>query len=260
MKTNIARSLRTVKSVITANSPVLLVGATITGVVATGVLAAKAGYKARGIVQEELDLRAKNFDDTPLETKEIAKLTWLCYASPVLTGASTIASCLGLHMIHTKRHAALAGLYAITSGKLEDYKDEAEKLLGTKKTQQLNDVVAQKSADDHGFVNNELTLVEGGSELCYDDWSGRWFMSNMAQISQAMNEVNAMLLDEGELDLNTVYDRLGLTPLPMGTEFGWTKNDKLKRIDLTYGNITSKDGRPAIAITFRHEPKPELGR
>lgn len=260
MNVNIARSLRTVKSVITANSPVLLVGATITGVVATGVLAAKAGYKARGIVVEEEEKRAFQELSEPLTTQEIAKLTWLCYASPVLTGASTIASCMGLHMIHTKRHAALAGLYAITSGKLDDYKEEAEKLLGTKKGQQLNDVMAQKAVDKNDLsINNELTLVEGGSELCFDEWSGRWFMSNMAQINQALNETNALFIDEGELDLNTFYDRLGLSPIPMGTHFGWAK-PKVNRLNLMYGSVTSKDGRPAIAITFRDEPKPELGR
>ena len=41
-KFNLNRGLKTVRSVITANSPVLLVGATITGVVATGILSAIA--------------------------------------------------------------------------------------------------------------------------------------------------------------------------------------------------------------------------
>ena len=49
-KFNISRSMKTVKSVVTANSPVLLLGTAIAGVVTTAVVSARAGYKARGIV------------------------------------------------------------------------------------------------------------------------------------------------------------------------------------------------------------------
>lgn len=258
MNLNISRSLRTVKSVITANSPVLLVGATITGVIATGVLSAKAGYKARGIIDEEKARRAMQETATDLTPQDKFSLTWLCYAAPVLTGASTIASCLGVHLIHTKRHAALAGLYAITSGKLDDYKEEAEKLLGTKKSQQLTDTMAQKSSDGHPLVNNEVVITDGGTELCYDEWSGRWFMSSIALIDKAVNEANSLFVDEGELDLNTFYDRLGLSPLPMGTHLGWSRA-KNRSVTVMYGSINSPQGKPAISISFRNEPKPELG-
>ncbi len=253
-KFDISRGLRTVKTVITANSPVLLVGATITGVVATGVLAAKAGYKARGIVDEAQAEKGPE----PLTTQEKAQLTWLCYAVPAVTGVSTIASCMGVHLIHTKRHAALAGLYAITAGKLDDYKDMAEEALTGKKKQEFNDRMAQKSADASGFDIREVVLVPGGSELCYDDWTGRYFMSSMSEIQRAVNEVNAMLIDEGELDLNTFYDRIGLTNIPSGLDFGWSKA-KTDKIVLNYGNVNAPDGRPAIAISFRNDPRPGLG-
>lgn len=254
-KFNINRSLKTVKSVITANSPVLLVGATITGIVATGVLSAKAGYKARGIV----DAAQAEKGPEPLTTQEKVSLTWLCYAVPAVTGASTVASCLGIHFVHNKRHAALAGLYAVTAGKLDDYKDEIESALGVKKQQEFNDRMAQKSADGSPLINNEVIMTSNGTELCYDDWTGRWFHSNMNSIASAVNEVNAILIDEGELDLNTFYDRLGLTSIPQGTDFGW-QHSNVPKLALIYGNITAPDGRPAIAISFRDAPKPKLGR
>lgn len=254
-KIKINRSLRTVKSVITANSPVLLVGATITGIVATGVLSAKAGYKARGIV--DAAQAEKGPDAEPLSFQEKTQLTWLCYAVPAVTGVSTVASCMGVHFIHTKRHAALAGLYAVTAGKLDDYKDEIESALGVKKQQEFNDRMAQKSADSN-LVNNEVVITGAGSELCYDDWSGRYFTSSMNGIDSVVNEVNGILIDEGELDLNTFYDRLGLTSIPMGSDFGW-QHSNTPKLNLIHGSITSPDGRPAIAISFRDAPKPKLG-
>ena len=255
-KLNLNRGLKTVKSVITANSPVLLVGATITGVVATGVLAARGGYKARGIVDAA---QAEKGPENPLTTQEKVQLTWLCYAPAALAGAGSISSCLGVHFVHTKRFAELAGLYAVTSGKLDNMKDEVEEMLTGKKKQDLDDRLAQKSADNSGFVNNEVVITQTGTELCYDDWTGRWFTSNMNAISAAVNEANALLIDEGELDLNTFYDRLGITNIPMGTDFGW-QHSKTGKLSLIYGNITAPDGRPAIAISFRDAPQPKLGR
>lgn len=256
-KLNFNRSLRTVKSVITANSPVLLVGATITGIVATGVLSAKAGYKARGIV--DAAQAEKGPDAEPLTLQEKTQLTWLCYAVPAVTGVSTVASCMGVHFIHTKRHAALAGLYAVTAGKLDDYKDEIESALGVKKQQEFNDRMAQKSADGSPLINNEVVMTENGTELCYEEFTGRWFHSNMNNIATALNDCNGILIDEGELDLNTVYDRLGLPNTIIGTDFGW-QHSNTGKLAFIYGSVNAPDGRPAIAISFRDEPLPKLGR
>ena len=122
---NISSSIKTVKNLVTANSPVLLVGAAITGVVATGVLAAKGGYKARGII----DNYTAETGETPDLQKQV-QLTWLCYAAPAVTGASTILSVVGVHTIHTKRHAALAGLYAVANNRLDVVQVNAGVVLG----------------------------------------------------------------------------------------------------------------------------------
>lgn len=252
---NLSKSLNTARTIITANSPVLLVGTAIAGVVTTGVLAARGGYKARGIVDEAEGRYKDVLPEATLSTQEKVQLTWLCYAVPGVTGASTIASVVGVHTIHTKRHAALAGLYAVTSGKLDDYKDKAEELLGTKKTQALNDALGQQSADRHPLVDHEVIILEGGNELCHDDWSGRWFMGSVPIIEKAIYEVNLQLVESGEASLNDFYDHVGLHPIPMGVNFGWNG----AKIEPRFGNITASNGKPAISISFRTEPKDNLG-
>jgi len=172
---NLASYVRTAKSVITANSPVLLLGTTIAGVATTGVLAAKAGYKARGIV-DEAEGRYKGQDDeefVELTAQEKAQLTWLCYATAGISGAGTIAAAVGTHTIHTKRANAMAALYAVTSNKLDDMTEKAEELLGPKKTQEFRDGVAQKQVNRDPLEDNELQMLEDGTEICYDEWSGR---------------------------------------------------------------------------------------
>lgn len=257
MKLNISSGVKTLRTVITANSPVLLVGTAVAGVFATGFLAAKGGYDARGIIEEAKAARDLEEKSEPLSMQEKASLTWLCYAAPALTGASTIASVVGVHTIHTKRHAALAGLYAITSTKLDDYTEKAEEMLGAKKTQALNDAVAQKAVSRHSpdFENAEVVMVDGGSELCYDDWTGRWFMGSVAKIESAVNNINRKLLSEGDASLNDFYDHLGLPPVAMGHTFGWSGEE----INVRLGSTITKDGQAAISFWFHTNPKDNLG-
>lgn len=257
MNLNISSAVKNVKTVITANSPVLLVGTAVAGVVATGILAAKGGYNARGIIDEHQALMDESEQSRELTLQEKVQLTWLCFAPPVFTGASTIASVVGVHTIHTKRHAALAGLYAVTTTKLDDYTEKAEEMLGAKKTQALNDSVAQKQLDRHPekFENAEVMMVSDGTELCYDEWSGRWFMGSVPRIEKAVNEINRRLIDEGDASLNDFYDALGLGPIAMGQTFGWSG----AKIEPRFGSVTSPDGRPAISVWFQDNPKENLG-
>lgn len=248
---NLTSAVRTARSVVTANSPVLLVGTAIAGVVTTGILAARAGYKARGIIDE-----AEQNSSEPLTNQDRFRLTWLCYASPAIVGASTIASVVGVHTIHTKRHAALAGLYAVTTGKLDDYREKAEELLGSKKTQQLNDAVAQKSVDGAPFETSEVIITQGGDQLCYDEWSGRYFYSSVAMIERGVGLINMQLVEAGDASLNEYYDAIGLTPIPMGLRFGWSGT----KLEPRFGSVTTPDGRAAVAVWFHEEPKEGLGR
>lgn len=253
---SVSSGIKTLKNVITANSPVLLVGTSVAGVVTTGILSAMAGYKARGIVDEKERELGR---DTTLQEK--AQLTWLCYAVPAVTGASSIAACIGVHTIHTKRHAAMAGLYAITANKLDDYRDKAEELLGPKKTEALNKEIAQSRIDaspteSNDFGGSNQVILAGGKELCYDEWSGRYFYGDMPMIQEAFAQANHQIRAEGELSLNTFYDFIGLPSIQPGTEFGWSGGT----IDARFGSCVSEDGRPAISFWFHQEPKPNLGR
>lgn len=254
---NIASYVKTAKSVITANSPVLLLGTTIAGVVTTGVLAAKAGWKARGIAEEEIKRRFEEEDEFhSLTTQDVARLTWQCYTLPAISGASSIASAVGIHTIHTKRANAMAALYAVTSNKLDDMTEKAEALLGPKKTQQLQNEVAQKAIDRDPFnPDSEVLMTDDGTELCYDDWSGRYFMGSMQKLESAINDVNRLLIDDGSARLNDFYDYLGLKPIPMGDSFGWSGT----KIEARFGAVTATDGRPAISIWFHEAPKDKLG-
>lgn len=247
---NLSSTIRTAKSIVTANSPVLLVGAAVTGIVTTGILAARGGYKARGILDEESDGEPDTLD---LTTK--VRLTWLCYVPPVLTGATAIASVVGVHTIHTKRHAALAGLYAMTSAKLDDVQEKAEELLGPKKTQQLRDDLAQKSVDRDNVGDHEVYIVDEGNQLMKDEFSGRYFMGSVPIVEQAFLKINHQLREDGDASVNDLYAFVGLPPVPMGEDFGWSG----QQIEPSFGSATTKDGRSAVSFSFLQAPKSGMG-
>lgn len=247
---NLSSAIRTAKSVLTANSPVLLVGTAVAGIVTTGILAAKGGYKARGIIDE-----AQSGTSEPLTTQDKVQLTWLCYAAPAVTGVSTIASVVGVHTIHTKRHAALAGLYAVTTSKLDDYREKAEEMLGSKKTQELNNVLGQQSVDRDPIENHEVIITGGGSELCYDDWSGRYFYGSVSTVEKAISVINMKLVESGDASLNDYYEHIGLPSIPMGDSFGWSG----MKLEPRFGTVTTPDGRAAVSVWFHKEPKDNMG-
>lgn len=267
---NLASYVKTAKTVITANSPVLLLGTTIAGVATTAVLSAKAGWNARGIVDDE---RAKRYasPEPPYDTfydykhefetavpeltpQEVVKLTWPQFAIPLISASGTIAAAVGTHTIHTKRAHAMSALYAVTSHQLDDMSERAEELLGPKKAQQLKDDLAQRNADR--FQNEddcEILLTGDGTELCHDAFTGRWFMSSIQKMEGVINELNRMLVDGEDVDLNEFYTQIGLDAIPMGQYVGWGPP---ARVEGVFGSVLHrKEGRSAIDVTFRPAPK-----
>src|SRR5436190_24146977 len=100
---NLASYVKTAKSVITANSPVLLLGTTIAGVVTTGVLAAKAGWNARGIVDQAQAERDSYETSAPLTTQALVRLTWQCYTLPPLAASVSTAPAIAGRLVSTDR-------------------------------------------------------------------------------------------------------------------------------------------------------------
>lgn len=270
-KINLGGALKSAKTVITANSPQLLVGAALVGIVSTGVLAAKGGYKARGIIDEAEAARAQHelnpetgevdeLPGEPLTLTEKVQLTWLCYAAPGVAAASSIAAVVGLHGIHTKRHASMAALYAVSQNKLDDYREKAEELLGSKKAQTLNDHMAQKSVD--GDPPNEdysdVVITGRGNELMQDGFSKRYFLSDVPSVEIAFAKLAGKIESGGDASLNDYYDLIGMEPLndaDIGLRYGWSGTAPQPR----FGATNTPDGRSAVVVSFHKEPKDNLG-
>jgi hypothetical protein len=243
------------------NSPTILSGAAIAGVITTAILTAKATLKA----SQQLDdaSLAKNAGKESKEgwedltRREIAETCWKTYAPAGLSGAATIACIVGANQIGLRRNAALLGAYTLADTAFREYKDEVLAQLGETKEQKVRDGIAKKQLEENP-VTNTTVIVGGGDQLCYDSLTGRYFRGDIETIRQAANEINRSIVGGNMYaSQNEFYGFLGLGPVTLGDELGWNLDNF---IDLVFSSHLADDGRPCLAIGYKSLPRKDYGK
>ena len=246
------------------HAPIILTGAAVAGTVNTTVLASRASWLAAERVQADINDKLDtllDYDAVPPESfefptlKEKFFLVWPLYIPVVISAAGTIGCVLGVNAIHTRRYAALMGLYNLTDTALREYKDQVEELLGPKKAEKIEDAVTQARVDKNPVSSSEVFLTGKGEVLCYETISGRYFNSDMETLRRAQNDANAQIISDMYFSLNELWDLFGLKPTSFGEDVGWNL-DIL--IDLRFAGTISDDGRPCIAVEYKNPPKPRF--
>jgi len=222
------------------HSPAILSAIGISGTIITAYLSAKAAYKASKVVSV-----AENEAKAPIPFKEKVKLTWPLYIPPVITGTATVTCIVLATRIGSRRTAALASAYSISDKAFTEYKEKIVEQIGAKKEQAVRDSIAQDR------VNNQQAVIVsgGGTVLCYETYTGRYFQSDMESIKKAQNTINAMMLRENEANLNDFYYLLGLPQTSHSGYIGWT-SDRL--LELNFSVVMAPEGKPCIAFEYNY--------
>lgn len=209
---------------IAQHSSAILSGCAVAGVVGTTILTAKAAPQAEDILLEEKYER----DDRQVPIIDAIKLTWKVYLPVVLLGTATIGCIIGSSAQSSARNAALASAYGIASATLSEYKDKVVEVIGEKKEQEIRD----KIADDHMKANppreKDIVPTDKGNTLCFDRLSGRYFYSDIEYINRCVVDLNRLLIADDWVDLNWLYDRLGLENVGMGDSLGWHSGQEVE--------------------------------
>lgn len=214
----------------------ILLGCTIVGVISTGVTAWRNAPKAKEI----LDSHKKAMEEIPEENKEERKQEVIdtvkevapLVLPPVILGAATIATAVGGHTASSKQIAALSAAYNFSEKALSDYTEKAKEMLGDKKAQAIKDEVNKDKTGESVPANTNIIKTGNGFHTpCFDVASGRFFYSSAEKIKQACNSVNHQIMDEYFVSLNELYDALGLPPITLGEELGFTIDGGLIDID-----------------------------
>lgn len=240
--------LKQIGKFVDSNSPVILTGMGLAGMITTVVFGIKATPKAGKIIKcEESQL------ERPLTKVEIVKHTWKCYIPTVAMGAASAACIIGGQSVSLRRNAALAGLYAFTDNTLKEYQDKVIETVGEKKNADIIDGMAKDIVDQNPV--NELNVIRaGGDHLCYDPLTGRYFRSDIELINRAVNNLNKCLIDDRYETLNDFYYLLGLPEVDsiVGEDLGWN-TDKL--LNLGFSSQLASNGEPCIVLRYDVAPK-----
>lgn len=253
--TSVVTLVKGARKVILDNSPSILTGIAVAGVVSTAIMAVRVTPLALASLQEEALKRIEDGDGsffismfTPWER---IQLTWKHYIPAAAIGGMTIACVIGANSINTRRQAALIGAYSLTETAFKEYREKIAETIGAGKEQKVRDILVQERIDANPVSTREVIITGNGNVLCYDTLSGRYFESDMESLRKAQNDINALTINEMYASQNDFYRAVGLPINGYGEEFGWTTDVML---ELSFSTALSEDNRPCIAINYRMSP------
>lgn len=223
------------------NSPSLLFGAGVVGMVGSTVLACRATLK----MHEVLDHAKDNIDTAnDLEHAEYSEhdrsrdmyLIYVqtsvkivrAYAPAIVVGGLSVAALTRSHIILTRRNAALTAAYAALEKGFAEYRARVVDKYGEEEDRNLR------------YAGHTVTTQEPGKKKVRELKAGvigpsiyaRWFNADSASWNNDPNVnyfflkcqqdyANDMLKARGHLFLNEVYDLLGMPRSEAGAVVGW---------------------------------------
>lgn len=255
---NITGIVKVGRNFIMAHRPELLLGAAVTSSVGGAILAAKGGYEARGIVDEERarrNLEPGYIKGGPAEltVKEKIQLTWLCYLPAAVTVTTSVGSIGGLHLVHVKEKRALA---TAALAAIEEVKEESKQFLKDNTVGAMSNEEKEKVLDERAKNGDSVVVEYADGEveeryLVRDGRTGRDIYSNKRLIEEAMLTVNNYIARHGDCDLNSFYENAGFDTTLDGEDWGWSG----AWVDLQWDTTVRDDGRPVRRFVFRAAPK-----
>ena len=236
------------------HSNAILTVTSATGVIGTVIFCIRDTRKATLVIDQ---LKAEKEEAGEELTKgEIFKTVAPIYAPTIVSGGLTIGMICLNGRTNAKRSALMASLYSGSQAALQEYSDKVAEKFGEKKEREVRDEIAEKHVHEHPLDGSEV-VVGRGTCLCYDDWSDRYFMSDMETIKSTQNKVNhAIIAGDMWATLNDFYFELGMKPMKGGNKIGFNVDNL---VELSFTTCMSDDGRPCLVMTHMHEPVPYRG-
>jgi len=248
----LTRSYKDLARALNKNSPTILTGLGVAGLITTVIFAIKATPKALEIIEREKEFRYDEYGDGSIEPSEIVVLTWQCYIPSLVMGAATIGCIIGANHIHLRRNAALASLFSITETTLREYQAQVRETIGEKKEEMIRGEIAQKHLDETPANQQNVIITGKGDYLCFDEFSKRYFRSDIEKIRQAINEFNYRLIRSQWLSINEFYDLIGLEPIELGDEHGWMAERHI--LEPKFSTKLATDQEPCLVMDYITKP------
>lgn len=227
------------------HAPAILTSVGAAGVLSTAVLAVRATPHAMSVIWD-----AESGGDVATPVDKV-KLTWRLYLPAAASGVLAITAIIAAHNTHTKRNAALMSAYTLAERAYQEYREEVIQQQGENTDRKIKENVAEKRMDDDPVTNNQVIITGSGESLCYDSISGRYFKSDIETIRKAQNDINYSVLNHMYVSHNDFYRAIGLDPVALGEELGWTTSNTM---EIDFSSHLSDDGRPCLYLDYAVAP------
>ena len=237
------------------NSPAVLFGAGVIGVVTTTVLACKATLQVETVLDKaQKDLA--NIDEVIAnKTAEKVGMTYSekdakkdkayvyirtgvalgkLYAPALICGVGSVAALAGAQHILNKRNAALTAAYTTLKRSYDNYRDRVCAEVGREKEADIyRDIQEEEVVDEQ--TGKKKTVKRVGKDglsiyaRLFDENSTSWSRApeyNITYLRCQQTYANQLLQSRGHVFLNEIYDALGLPRSAEGAVVGWIKGSK----------------------------------
>ena len=147
----------------------------------------------------------------------------------------------------SKRQGDVSNLCDILKDAFENYRDETRTLYGVRKEETVRDAAIQSRITRSQAVDIFDTTL--GRTVCYDDFTRRYFYSDIEKIKQAVNRLN--LDKKNYISLNDFYRELRLPAIDKGNYIGW-KNG----VEILYSSHMLDFDIPCFALDYTRNLQP----
>jgi len=249
----VVRTFNQGKFLLQKNSPAILMGLGVVGVVASTVLACKATLKLdevkyvadeniehvhQGREKYDEEVYSQESYQRDLAVVHVQKVVSIAklYAPSVLLGAASIGCILGSHYILNKRNVGLMAAYAILNDSFKKYRGRVVDEFGAQKDFAFHNDIKETTVTET-VINEDGTktktkktvlLLEdnqpSGYARFFDESSVQWrkdYTHNLFFLKAQQNYANDLLKMQGHVFLNEVYDMLSLPRSSAGALVGW---------------------------------------
>lgn len=239
------RLFKTALSYADEHKPAILAGIGLGFSYMATIKASKAGVEAKERIDDAKRVRSRTDPDRVFTKVDEFKAGAPAYIETVLWSAGSTFCIIKSTKVARSRELAAWGAYKVVQESYQSYKETIKENLGPKKADTIASKADAKLVEDISEESLE-ELQGGGTTLCIDAMSGRFFKTSIDRIKRAEAVINQRLYEEVYVCLNEFYQEIGIDENDMGNLIGWNNADCPIRIDIST-QLTPK-GEPCLVI------------
>jgi len=230
----------------------ILIAASIASTISAVIFASKSKAKYDLLIEEMKEDKGEELKKTEY-VRPIIKAYWPSILLIVLSSACVIGS----HLLDKKKQAVLAAALTTSNAALNEFQKKAIEKIGEKKVTEIKDSIKKEHIDSKPIDPNKIIVTGSKNKvLMFDDYSGRYFESDIETIRRAVNTVNRRIPDETYVTLNDLYAEIGIPSITMGDEIGWHMDYDGGKFEERISAQVTESGEPCIVISY--EPHPNV--